>query len=117
MTRCSKALGTIRRRMASPGGEKPYRLYRGGRVKGRVPTLSPPSPPPRKPTAARDGKGRYRGPGPKPAARAARKIRWGRQIGIAIVLVILFLLVWGVLGYVVFRGGVADANKRLPQTA
>src|SRR5436190_615276 len=23
--------------MASPGGEKPYRLYRGGRVKGRVP--------------------------------------------------------------------------------
>ena len=31
---------TIRRRMAQ--GEKPYRVYRGGRVKGRVPTLGQP---------------------------------------------------------------------------
>ena len=103
--------------MASPGGEKPYRLYRGGRVKGRVPTASPPGRPPRTPRPERDGKGRYRGPGPKPTARAARKVRWGREIGIAIVLVVLFFLVWGVLGYLVFRGGVSDANKRLPQTA
>src|SRR5204863_4632357 len=117
MTRGSKALGTIRRRMASPGGEKPYRLYRGGRVKGRVPTASPPGRPPRTPRPERDGNGRHRGPGPKPTARAARKVRWGREIGIAIVLVVLFFLVWGVLGYLVFRGGVSDANKRLPQTA
>jgi LCP family protein required for cell wall assembly len=103
--------------MASPGGEKPYRLYRGGRVKGRVPTLSPPSRPPRKPAAGRDGSGRYRGPGPKPTTRAVRKIRWGRELGIAFVLVVLFFIVWGLLGYLVFRGGVADANKRLPDTA
>jgi LCP family protein required for cell wall assembly len=104
--------------MASPGGEKPYRLYRGGRVKGRVPTASPPGRPPRTPRPGRDGRSHYRGPGPKkPRTRTARQIRWGREIGIAIVLVLLFLIVWAVLGYLVVNGGVSDANKRLPQTA
>ena len=100
--------------MASPGGEKPYRLYRGGRVKGRVPTAPPPRRPPRAPSRDRDGKRRYRGPGPRPPARGVRQIRWGREIGIAIVLVLLFLVVWALLGYLTFRGGVAAANKRLP---
>jgi LCP family protein required for cell wall assembly len=103
--------------MAPPGGEKPYRVYRGGRVKGRVPTASPPSRPPRTPRPARDGRSNYRGPGPKPRVRTARRIRWGREIGIAIVLVVLFLIVWAVLGYLVVRGGVSDANKQLPATA
>jgi LCP family protein required for cell wall assembly len=103
--------------MASPSGEKPYRLYRGGRVKGRVPTASPPSRPPRTPRPARDGRSNYRGPGPRPRVRTARRIRWGREIGIAIVLVLLFFVVWAVLGYLVARGGVSDANKRLPATA
>jgi LCP family protein required for cell wall assembly len=104
--------------MASPGGEKPYRLYRGGRVKGRVPTGGAQKPPPRRPTPKGDGRGRYRGPGPRPAAaaQAARQVRWGREIGIAIVLVVLFFVVWGLLGYLTFRGGVSDANKRLPQS-
>jgi hypothetical protein len=39
--------------MASPGGEKPYRLYRGGRVKGRVPTVERPQ---RTQRAERDGR-------------------------------------------------------------
>jgi len=30
---------------------------------------------------------------------------------------VLFLIAWGVLGYLVFRGGVSDANKRLPEPA
>jgi polyisoprenyl-teichoic acid--peptidoglycan teichoic acid transferase len=101
--------------MASPGGEKPYRLYRGGRTKGRVPTVGRPekaSPPTR---SERDG--RYRGPGPKPSARRPRRIRWGRELTIALVLIVLFFLVWGAVGYLVFRGGVAEANKRLPKTA
>jgi polyisoprenyl-teichoic acid--peptidoglycan teichoic acid transferase len=106
--------------MASPGGEKPYRLYRGGRVKGRVPTggsQKPPSPP-RGPRPGRDGKSRYRGPGAKAtAARAARRIRWGREIGIAIGVVVLFLVFWALLGYLTFRSGVSAANKRLPQSA
>jgi polyisoprenyl-teichoic acid--peptidoglycan teichoic acid transferase len=103
--------------MASPGGEKPYRLYRGGRVKGRVPTVAPPKRPPKEPRTGRDGRRRYRGPGPKPTARPPRKIRWGREIGIAILLVVVFFIVWGLLGYLTFRGGVSDANKRLPQSA
>ena len=103
--------------MASPGGEKPYRLYRGGRAKGRVPTLSPPKRPPKEPRTGSDGRRRYRGPGPKPTARPPRKIRWGREIGIAILLVVVFFIVWAVIGYLTFRGGVSDANKRLPKSA
>jgi LCP family protein required for cell wall assembly len=103
--------------MASPGGEKPYRLYRGGRVKGRVPTLAPPKRPPKEPRTGSDGRRRYRGPGPKPTARPPRKIRWGREIGIAILLVVVFFIVWGLIGYLTFRGGVSDANKRLPKSA
>jgi LCP family protein required for cell wall assembly len=105
--------------MASPGGEKPYRLYRGGRVKGRVPTASPPKAPPRGPRPPRDGRREYRGPGPRPrpARRGPRRIRWGREIGIAILLSLTFFIVWAVLGYLAFRGGVSAANKRLPRTA
>jgi LCP family protein required for cell wall assembly len=103
--------------MASPGGEKPYRLYRGGRPKGRVPTVGRPEKAPPRARPERDGKSRYRGPGPKPTTRRPRRIRWGREIAIAIVLIVLFFLVWGVLGYLTFRGGVSAANKRLPKPA
>jgi polyisoprenyl-teichoic acid--peptidoglycan teichoic acid transferase len=103
--------------MASPGGEKPYRLYRGGRTKGRVPTVGRPERASPRTRAERDGRSRYRGPGPKPSARRPRQIRWGREITIALVLIVLFFVVWGAVGYLVFRGGVAEANKRLPKTA
>jgi LCP family protein required for cell wall assembly len=105
--------------MASPGGEKPYRRYRGGRVKGRVPTAAPPQQPPRGPRTGRDQDGRrpYRGPGARPSVRPARRIRWPREIGIAIVLSLLFFIFWGLLGYLTFRDGVSAANKRLPKTA
>jgi LCP family protein required for cell wall assembly len=103
--------------MASPGGEKPYRLYRGGRTKGRVPTVGRPEKAEPRSRPGRDGRSRYRGPGPKPSARRPRQIRWGREIAIAIGLIVLFFVVWGAVGYLVFRGGVAEANKRLPTTA
>jgi len=103
--------------MASPGGEKPYRLYRGGRTKGRVPTVGRPEKSPPRARAERDGRSRYRGPGPKPTVRRPRRIRWGRELTIALVLVVLFFVVWGVLGYLTFRSGVSAANKRLPKAA
>jgi polyisoprenyl-teichoic acid--peptidoglycan teichoic acid transferase len=103
--------------MASPGGEKPYRLYRGGRTKGRVPTVGRPEKAEPRTRPGRDGRSRYRGPGPKPSARRPRRIRWGRELTIALVLIVLFFVVWGAVGYLVFRGGVAEANKRLPKTA
>ncbi|HKG44188.1 MAG TPA: LCP family protein [Gaiellaceae bacterium] len=106
--------------MSSPGGDKPYRLYRGGRTKGRVPTggtrPEKEKRPPRE-RAQRDGRRRYGGPGPKPTARRPRQIRWSREITIALVLIIVFFVAWTALGYFVFRSGVSDANKRLPQSA
>ena len=103
--------------MASPGGEKPYRLYRGGRTKGRVPTVGRPEKSPPRARGERDGRSRYRGPGPKPTVRRPRRIRWGRELTIALVLIVLFFVAWGVLGYLTFRNGVSAANKRLPTTA
>jgi polyisoprenyl-teichoic acid--peptidoglycan teichoic acid transferase len=97
--------------------EKPYRLYRGGRTKGRVPTVGRPEKAPPRERAGRDGRSRYRGPGPKPTARRPRQIRWGRELTIALVLIVLFFIVWAALGYLVFRSGVKDANKRLPAAA
>jgi polyisoprenyl-teichoic acid--peptidoglycan teichoic acid transferase len=104
--------------MSSPGGEKPYRLYRGGRTKGKVPTLGrPEKPAARPPRAERDGRREYRGPGPKTTAKRPRQIRWGREIAIALVLILVFFIAWTALGYLTFRSGVSKANKRLPVAA
>jgi LCP family protein required for cell wall assembly len=85
-----------------PQEEKPYRRYRGGRVKGRVP-LQRDKPSTRKPAAAPSG---------PPGQR-----RWGRWIVLTIVGLLLFLVLWGVLGYLSFSGGVDEANERLPRRA
>jgi len=94
-------------------GEKPYRVYRGGRVKGRVPTLPKPERGPartdRKPT-------RFKGPGPKPAG-PKRKFNWRRAILLGVLLLFTLLLVWGVASYLALRSGAKEANKRLPASA
>jgi polyisoprenyl-teichoic acid--peptidoglycan teichoic acid transferase len=84
-------------------GEKPYRRYKGGRVKGRVPL--------------------DRGKKPAPSAKSAtpsgprKPRRWGRWVALALVGLLVFLLLWGVLGYLSFSRGVDDANARLPRNA
>jgi LCP family protein required for cell wall assembly len=91
--------------------EKPYRVYRGGRVKGKVPaTGSRPS------RAAREeSRKEYRGPG---AARSGTgRPRWGRRIGIAALVVLVLIVVWAVASWFAFSSGVSDANKRLDQNA
>jgi polyisoprenyl-teichoic acid--peptidoglycan teichoic acid transferase len=80
--------------------EKPYRLYKGGRTRGRVPTTV------RKPEPARAETAR-----PKPP----RRPRWGRRIGIAVGALAVLLVVWVVASYLSFRAGVEDANARLPK--
>ena len=96
--------------------DKPYRVYRGGRATGGVPTLTRrPRPTPKPP--AGDGRPppeRYRGPGP-----AKRERRWGpgRIIPIAIVLLVLLLIGWTVAGYLSVRSGVQKANDRLTPAA
>ena len=87
---------------------KPYRVYRGGRVKGPVPTES------------RKGQERARGVGDGKDAyarsrpsRPRRRRRWLR-IGLIVLLVaVLVTAVWSLLGYLAFRSGVKEANERL----
>jgi polyisoprenyl-teichoic acid--peptidoglycan teichoic acid transferase len=80
---------------------KPYRRYRGGRVKGRVPLDKAKRAPAKPPTEA------------KPKGRR----RWGRWIALGLGSLVLFLLVWSFLGYLSFSSGVDEANQRLPRRA
>src|SRR5436309_3416460 len=95
------------------GGDKPYRVYRGGRAKGKVPLQTRPA----RPTARqkRDGAApRYPGPGP---VRRERRASWRRRVGIALLVLVLLFVVWAVAGYFSLRSGVHAANKRLPASA
>src|SRR6185436_11987642 len=84
-------------------GEKPYRVYRGGRVRGKVP---------KQPRPARDpGGGGRRGFSVRPSRG------WLRWIPVAIGIALVFAIVWGLASYFQFRHGVSAANKRLPRGA
>jgi polyisoprenyl-teichoic acid--peptidoglycan teichoic acid transferase len=84
--------------------EKPYRVYKGGRVKGKVPLERPQRHP------RRDG----REPGQPRIRRPRRRWSWKKRIGIGLLVLVLLSIVWGVIGFVQFRQGVKAANKRLP---
>jgi LCP family protein required for cell wall assembly len=86
-------------------GDKPYRLYRGGRVKGKVPGIPRPEADGRRPD--------------RPVLPTERRRRpRGRTVVLLIVLAILVLaVVWLALGYLQVRKGVKEANDRLPDNA
>jgi LCP family protein required for cell wall assembly len=100
--------------------EKPYRVYRGGRDKGKVPLA-------RRDRASRRAD-RTGGPGPgsNPAKitrkgdRPRRRSRlwfgwtWRRWTLVTFLLLILLVGVWGVAGYLSVSSGVSAANKRVP---
>jgi LCP family protein required for cell wall assembly len=95
-------------------GEKPYRVYRGGRTKGKVPLQ-------RREREARRAV-RSDGPGPgKIVERQPRRRRlwlgwtWRRWTLVMVLLLILFFALWGVAGYLSVSSGVSDANGRLPR--
>jgi LCP family protein required for cell wall assembly len=92
--------------MARP--DKPYRVYKSGRTIGRVPLRSKPS---TRPAGDRGGNGRA--PRTVRPRRPRRRWGWGRRIGVGLAVVVLFVLVWALLGFLSFRGGVAKANKRV----
>src|SRR5262245_2702003 len=102
---------TIVRRMAQ--GEKPYRVYRGGRVKGRVPTLPKPE---RAPPRTDREPSRFKGPGPKQQAPKG-KANWRRRILIGVLIFFLLIVAWGVASYLALRSGAKEANARLPASA
>jgi LCP family protein required for cell wall assembly len=82
-------------------GDKPYRRYRGGRVKGKVPLERP-----KRATPASPANG---------APKARR--RWGRWAALAVGGLLLLFVVWGILGYLSFSSGVGEANDRLQRRA
>jgi polyisoprenyl-teichoic acid--peptidoglycan teichoic acid transferase len=88
--------------------DKPYRVYRGGRAKGPI----------RPESLKEDIKGRdgdaYAYKGPK---RPRKPRRWRRGILLVVLGVVLIFLVWALLGYLAFRSGMKDANKRLDPLA
>jgi LCP family protein required for cell wall assembly len=95
--------------------DKPYRVYKGGRATGGVPTLTR-RPRPTQPPPTGDGRApaQYRGPGP-----AKRERRWGpgRIVFLTILALILLLIGWTVAGYLSVRSGVQKANDRLSPAA
>jgi LCP family protein required for cell wall assembly len=98
----------------SASGEKPYRVYRGGRTKGKVPLQR------REREARRAVRSDGQGPG-RIVERPPRRRRlwlgwtWRRWTLVAILGVILFFVIWGAAGYLSVSSGVSDANKRLPK--
>src|SRR5471030_2227542 len=101
--------------------EKPYRVYRGGRAKGKVPSV--PSRPGRTQRDAAGGRGVSGGGGPVPdyrgpgAQSSGWRRRWGRLIAIAVAELVVLIAVWTVVSWFSFSSGVTDANKRLDQNA
>jgi len=90
-----------------PTEEKPYRVYRGGRVKGKVPL--------ERPQQARPDRNGRRPREPK-LRRPRRRWSWKRRIGLGLIVVLVVAVVWGIAGYLSFRKGVEKANARHDQS-
>jgi LCP family protein required for cell wall assembly len=97
-------------------GEKPYRVYRGGRTKGKVPVGT------RGREAGTKGRTTYRAGGGRGggdgsdrqvARRPRRGWTWKRWTWVTLVGLLVLLAVWSVAGYFSVRSGVRDANARL----
>lgn len=80
--------------------QKPYRVYRGGRVKGKVPLALGHAP-------DRDATG-----GPE----QPRRRRYGLWLALALLALVALVLIWLVAAWFSFRSGVAASNDRLPQS-
>jgi hypothetical protein len=82
--------------------EKPYRVYKGGRVKGKVPAPSGPSAVRPRRSARKDAAGGYRGPGPVRRGGGGRfawlrRIQWRRWLPVAAGVLVAIVLLWGVV--------------------
>ena len=91
---------TITARM--PEQEKPYRVYKGGRAKGKVPLQRP----------TRRSEQEDSGRGAQPSAPGRRHV--GRWITLSLLLVLVLAVVWLVASYISVSGGIKDANGRVP---
>ena len=90
---------TISARM--PEQEKPYRVYKGGRAKGKVPL--------RRPSTSRRADS-----GAATTPRKPRQRRLGLRLTLAVTLMFLLGVVWLVASYLSFSRGISVANDRVP---
>src|SRR5262249_59194691 len=91
-----------------PEEEKPYRVSKSGRGRGKVPSLGRKKP---------GSLGRSpAGPRPPRAPKTTRR-RILQAVGILIVLFVAWLAAWILASYFSFRDGVDAANARLPARA
>ena len=79
-----------------PSEEKPYRVYRGGRIRGKVPAPKP-----------------VRSDRPRRGLRLRPNRQWLRWIPVGLGLLLVLAIVWALASYFQFRDGVSAANKRL----
>jgi LCP family protein required for cell wall assembly len=94
--------------------EKPYRVYRGGRQKGKVPAPGGPGRS-RRAEAEKPAPGaQFRGPNAK---RILKRVSWRRWVPIGLAVLLVLFVVWGVTSYIAVASGVSDANKRLDTDA
>jgi LCP family protein required for cell wall assembly len=94
--------------------EKPYRVYRGGRAKGKVPAPST-----RRGPAKGSTDGGRRAPAVQGPGIERRRLRlpgrpsWKRALAIGVLVLFALFVAWAVASYFAVRGGVEAANKRL----
>jgi LCP family protein required for cell wall assembly len=94
-------------------GQKPYRVYRGGRVKGKVPLERRVREEERERRLQEQPPAGGR-PGAPPRTRPRRRWSRGRWIAVGLIVLVVLLVIWTVAGYLSVRSGVGAANKRLP---
>ena len=88
--------------------DKPYKLYKGGRTRGPVRPLR---------ESLDGGDGKRPKTGGEAPQKPRRRRRWRRIVLLVVLGLIVFLLVWGTLGYLAVNRGVKAANERLPDSA
>jgi LCP family protein required for cell wall assembly len=90
--------------------DKPYRVYKGGRVKGKVPAVpgkGRAQPKQRSSTGAGGGvRRRLRLP-------ELRRLSWKQLALIVLLGLVVLSIAWGIAGFLSFESGVSAANRRL----
>ncbi|MEI8105254.1 MAG: LCP family protein [Actinomycetes bacterium] len=97
--------------------EKPYRVYRGGRIKGKVPEPPRKGSTPKPKRARGSAERRTPRPGRFRLRRSSGRLSWSLLTLMATVGALVLLLVWGVVGFLAFQSGVGSANGRLDASA
>ena len=96
-------------------GEKPYKVYRGGRTKGKVPLARNDGRDSKTAKKQESFRGDGGGSGRQVVRRQRKRWTWRRWVPLLLVILIVVLVAWGVAGYFSVRSGVSAANARLPE--